>query len=238
MSWEAAAQVGGALLGGIFSAKGQSKANDANRKLAKENRDWQQMMSNTAVRRRMADMRAGGINPLMAAKHDATTPAGNVASMGNVGGAGVEGAVSTGKAISDGIVKNVEVANIAAGTAKTVQETSYLRSQEKLVQEKSINEVKLGLNLDQDNVRKTFENQILKLKIPEASSYATFWLWVQDASMEEIAVAAGKVGGATILGTALGLVGALRFGKKGGMGVVIPKVVEKIKRKGKGWKKK
>lgn len=86
--WQAAA----ATVSGGLDYLGQRSANAANRRLAREQMAFQERMSNTAVRRRMIDMREAGINPVLAAKWDATTPAGALATMQNEGAAFTRGA--------------------------------------------------------------------------------------------------------------------------------------------------
>ena len=70
-------QIAGALIGGaasIFSAKSQ---NEANRDISGTQMAFQREMSNTQYQRGMADMRAAGLNPILAYKQGgASSPAG------------------------------------------------------------------------------------------------------------------------------------------------------------------
>jgi hypothetical protein len=89
------APIVGNLIGGSFANK-----------RAKQQRSWQEYMSNTAYQRAMADMRKAGLNPILAGKlGGASTPSGAMAQTPDFGGA-------TAKAMSIHNLKQLQNAQV------------------------------------------------------------------------------------------------------------------------------
>ncbi len=73
---------GASFVGSMMQRSSARDANLTNIKLARENREWQEYMSNTAHQREVQDLIAAGLNPILAVNQTgASTPAGAVASV-------------------------------------------------------------------------------------------------------------------------------------------------------------
>lgn len=131
MGWGFAGDVAGAAISGF----GQASANDSMKDMAREQMAFQERMSNTQMQRRVADLRAAGLNPMLATMSGgASSPTGASAPQGNVGGAAVGGATSSALAAAN--VNNLQAQNslIKANTAKVAADTQTSLAQAKLTE--------------------------------------------------------------------------------------------------------
>jgi len=143
------------IAGALISAAGSAYANRQAKKSADKQMSFQQSMSNTSYQRAMADMKAAGLNPMLAYQQGgASTPQGaRVQNFQNVGDAAVKGASSAqqiGKMQSEVKKIDQEIDNLMATEFKTDSETQLnVQKLENLTEEFELIKAKTRLTSEQ-----------------------------------------------------------------------------------------
>lgn len=120
------AGIGGAIGGGLDSMFAGNASNAMAADEAQRNREFQADMSSTAYQRAVADMKAAGLNPMLAYQQGgASSPGGSMASFSNPEGA----TGSNMSAYSQLAVNSAQVKNIEADTANKSAQADLMRAQ-------------------------------------------------------------------------------------------------------------
>lgn len=127
MAWvPAALGAAGTVIGGLIGAEGQSSANRMNEQMMLENQAWQEHMSNTAMQRRVTDLKAAGLNPYLAVSGGG----GSGATTGSVSQPQMQNPnAQLGGAIGAAATTAAQIANISADTRQknaTASQTELL----------------------------------------------------------------------------------------------------------------
>ena len=186
--------IAGPIIGGLFGASGQRSANAANLRIARENREWQTQMSNTAYQRAARDLEAAGLNRILALGSPASTPAGNIATMQNEN-------AELARGLTEATGKGIQAATAKENIKLMRQQRDLVKAQEAVAKEERWKKITEDYNIKAENVRRNLDNTIRMMELEIYKKYP----WLMESNM----LLGGNAAQATF-NTAKGAMGMLK----------------------------